>query len=81
MKYSIETLKETKVGDSLLLISPTGENLGTVKVLKANDTKIMIIKKDGRAIEFSRETGIQLEPRTPEEAYKIADLAEDVQVN
>lgn len=74
MKCSIKTLKETKVGDSLLLISPTGENLGTVHVLKANDTKIMIITEERIPIEFSRETGIQFEPRTPEEAYRIADV-------
>lgn len=78
MKYSIKTLKETKIGDSLLLISPTGENLGTVRVLKASDTRIMIITEERIPIEFSRETGIQIHPRTPEEAYRIADLAEDV---
>lgn len=64
-------LKTAKKGESVHMYAFTGMYIGEFEINAADKKSITITQKNGRVTKFDRETGKQLEAKTPRCASKV----------
>lgn len=70
-------LKDVKKGDSVILKGFTGIKLGVFEVEKVTDKTVIILKKDGTKMVFSKKTGKQTNVEEGKERYANSIMEDD----
>ena len=70
-------LKDVKKGDSVILKGFTGIKLGVFEVEKVTDKTVIILKKDGTKMVFSKKTGKQTNVEEGKEKYANSIIEDD----
>lgn len=70
-------LKDVKKGDSVILKGFTGIKLGVFEVEKVTDKTVIILKKDGTKMVFSKKTGKQTNVEEGKEKYANSIMEDD----